>query len=144
VTAFGKPKDDDAIDIDGLNEVDDNPFYVTPGTYPAQCTACEHKVSDAGNPMLVFTMTLGGTDKDVKGKDLKVHAVLTPGALWKLKETLGALGFAVNTKKLKFKPAEAKGKRCMVKVVDKDYQGEKRSNVSKCSPMAAAAAPAAE
>lgn len=138
--SFGKPKDDDVISIDDMDQVDDNPFYVDPGEYKAQCTACEKKVSEnSGNPMLVFTFTIKQKG-DAKGKDLKVHAVLTPGSLWKLKEVLGAMGFNVTSKKLDFRPKEAVGKNVIVKVVDKEYQGEKRSNITKVKPVTAAAA----
>lgn len=140
--SFGKPKDDDIISIDGLDEVDDNPFYVDPGEYKASCSQLEKKVSESsGNPMLVFTFTIEQKGQ-AKGKDLKVHAVLTPGGLWKLKQTLVGLGIPMppKGKPLQVRPKEVIGRKCMVKVVDKDFNGEKRSNIAKVSPLEAASA----
>jgi hypothetical protein len=142
--AFGKPKDDDVVIIDGLGDVDDNPFYVPPGEYKAQVTACEKKTSEAGNPMLVFTFTIE-TKGDAKGKDLKTHAVLTPAGLWRVKQVLVGLGFPPppKGKSLEIRPKECIGRKAVVKVVDKEYNGETRSEIRTVKPLTAAGTEAA-
>lgn len=134
--AFGKPRDEAEIVIDGLDGVDESPWYVPAGDHPAKVTLCEPQTSSAGNPMLVFTFTI--SSGVAKGKDLKVHAVRTPAAMWKLKEVLKALGLDVSAKSLKIKPSALVGKAALLVVADQEFNGEIRSNVKKVKPLVAA------
>ena len=140
-TAFGKPKDDDVINILDLDQVDDTPFYCPPGTYTASCSDCKQSTSKEGNPMLVFKLTVE-TPGEAKGKDVTIFAAMTPAAMWKVKETLAALGYDVATKNLAFKPQSAIGRKCQIVVEDSEYNGQKRSNVKSAKPLPAAKAAA--
>lgn len=134
--AFGRPKDDDEIIIEGLGDVDDNPFYVPPGEHPASVSLIGTDPSSAGNPMLTLTFSI--TAGAAKGKDLKVFLVRTPAAMWRLKKVLKALGCDVSGKVLKIKPKELLGKKAILVVKDEEFNGEMRSNVKEVKPFVAA------
>ncbi len=140
--AFGKPaeNEEDLFTFEGLDEVDTSPFYVPPGTYEVQCTDVEKSISKANNPMTVFTMSIlkpvgDGASKDGVGKDLKIFAAMTPQAMWKLVETLTALGLPCDKKKVQFKRDDIVSKKCLASVKDGTYDGEKTSNIKKCTPL---------
>ena len=139
---FGAQQDDEMIVIDGLDEVDDNPFYVPSGDYLLQVTDLENGMSRNDDPMLVFTFTVvkpvgNGATKDGVGKDLKVWNVKSKAAMWRLKKTLAGLGMNVNVKTLKIKFSELLNKKCIGTIVDDKYDGRTVSKVKEIRPVGA-------
>ena len=142
MSAFGKPaEDDDLIQWDDAGDVDVNPWYVPPGLYELQCTDAEKGIANSGNPKVTFTFSVlkavgEGAGGSGVGKDLKVHAALTPQAIWKLRETVEALGMPWPKKgALKVKCSDFRGKKCLGTVEDNVWNGEKRSQIKRCAPL---------
>lgn len=133
---FGKPKDDDEIVVDGLGDVDENPWYIPKGEHAASVTLVEKGTSKEGNPKTVFTFSI--TAGEAKGKDIKIHLSHSEKALWKLKQVLKALGFDTTGKSLKFKTKECVGRKCVLVIEDNEFNGEMRSNVKTVKPPAGA------
>lgn len=115
--------DDFTIEIDVASDV-----TVPKGTYPAMVDNVKSSFSNAGNPMLVWEFTLLG--KDHLGKKLTMFTAQTPAAMWKLNGVLKALGFDKDESgKIRFKPADAKNRRCVLEVVIENYEGQDRSSI---------------
>lgn len=72
-----------------LDEIPDSFVVLDAGKYDAKLVECEQKESSTGNPMLVWTWRVQGTDRKT---DLKSFTSLQPHALFGLKEHLQALG----------------------------------------------------
>jgi len=133
--AFGRPADDVEIEIDGWDDIDENPFYVPPGTYDATAVSCEEgETKESKAKKLIFTFAVVSKDKAINGKELKVHAVRSEAAAWRVKQVLIGLGFPQQGKSLKLKLSDVPGKKCRIEVVDRDYQGETRSDIKKVLP----------
>lgn len=65
-----------------------------------------------------------------KGKDVRDDLYLTPKALWRLRQTLEALGVKVPDKKAKVNPANLIGKGAAVTLEDEEYDGKIYSRVT--------------
>ena len=139
---FSKPAaDDGTIALPGIEDVDMNPFYVPPGEYAATCTGAVQGTSNSGNPKIVFSFAItkvlkSDADADALkraiGKDLKIHAAVTPGAMWKVRQTLDGLGVSYKGGKANLKACAKK--KCVITVEDSTFNGEKSSNIKKVSP----------
>jgi len=115
--------DDFVIEIDPGSDV-----IVPKGTYPAMVAGVKSSFSNAGNPMLVWEFTLLG--KEYLGKNLTLFTAQTLAAMWKLNAVIAALGFTKDdTGKIKFTPAEAKNRRCVLHVVEEEWEGQTRSSI---------------
>lgn len=145
---FGAPRDndngtgldDDMIVIDGLDEVDESPFWVPPGIYQASVSDVEKATSKAGNPMLKITFTLekaidAERNEHAIGKDLRCFLSFAPKAKWKLVATLRGLGLDVSGKQLKFSTRSLMGKKARIEVEDSDYGDSKSSSVKSVEPL---------
>lgn len=135
---FSKPAaDDGTVALPGIEDVDMNPFWVPPGKYAATCTgAVQGQSNSSGNPKIVFTFSIskvlqsdGDADalKKAPGKDLKIHAALTTGAMWKVRQTLDGLGVSYKGNKVNLKACA--GKKCVITVEDSDFNGITNSNI---------------
>lgn len=126
---------DDAIIIDGLNEVDTNPYWVPPGKYRVQVMDVEQKPSSNGNPMVVLGLTIekavdvASPDPKAVGKDLKMFLVVMPKTKWKIRKTLEALGIKCDKAQLRIQPKELVGKKAIAQVEDWVRDGETNSSV---------------
>lgn len=113
---FGSPDgtattEDEVIefDLDGGNKVQ-------PGQYEAQVADVRQMTSKAGNPMLVWDfVVLSG---DYAGMNVPQFTVLNTDSLWKVTETVVALGLAdvATDKRAKFNKSQAIGRTCVVSV----------------------------
>lgn len=129
---FGKPKDED-FEVD-LSEVS-NAFCVPDGYYPGQVTDVIKDVAkSSNNDMYVWDFTIIGSSPEA-GKTFKLYTALTPAALWKVAETLEALGLAQKGSVVKFKKGDAIGKRCGLKMVTEEYNGRNSSKIAQCVPL---------
>ncbi len=140
---FGKPaKDDGNFALPGIEDVDMNPFWVPPGKYVATCTGAAEGQSGSGNAKIVFTFAISKAlqvaDPDPKsiGKDLKIHAAITAGAMWKVRQTLEGLGVSFKGNQVKLK--ECAGKKCVIVVEDSDFNGTTNSNIKSVALASAA------
>ena len=117
----------DNFEVD-LTNVQDN-FAIPDGNYKAKCTDVEQSVSSSGNPMFVWTFEV--TEGDHAGFTGKVFTAITPAAMWKVAETVIALGVGQSGSVVKFKRTDVIGKECGVLIEETEYNGQKRSQISK-------------
>lgn len=103
------------------------------GTYRVRCANVEQSVSKGGNPMFVWDFEVVGGDHD--GRILKVFTAITPAAMWKVAETVVALGIGQTGSVVKFKRSDVIGKECGAVVEDTEYNGNKRSQISRVIPL---------
>ena len=103
------------------------------GTYRVRCANVEQSVSKGGNPMFVWDFEVVGGDHD--GHILKVFTAITPAAMWKVAETVVALGIGQTGSVVKFKRSDVIGKECGAVVEDTEYNGNKRSQISRVIPL---------
>lgn len=97
------------------------------GAYRAKCVNVEQSVSKGGNPMFVWDFEL--VEGDGRGRILKVFTAITPAAMWKVAETVIALGVGQTGEVVKFKRSDVIGKECGVTVEDTEYNGNVRSQI---------------
>lgn len=65
----------------------------------------------------------------LKGKEIRDDLYLTPKSLWRLRQTLEAMGLNVPSKKTNLRPASMVGKELAVSVDDDEYDGKVYSKV---------------
>ena len=105
------------------------------GTYRVKCVNVEQSVSKGGNPMFVWDFeVVGGTAYD--GRILKVFTAITPAAMWKVAETVVALGIGQTGSVVKFKRSDVIGKECGAVVEETEYNGTKRSQIQRVMSLA--------
>ena len=102
---------------------------VPEGSYAAKCINVEQSVSKGGNPMFVWDFEL--TDGPGSGRVLKVFTAITPAAMWKVAETVIALGVGQSGSVVKFKRSDVIDKPCGVTVADTEYNGTVRSQIQR-------------
>lgn len=123
---------DDEFAVD-LTDVQDQSI-IPDGTYRVRCANVEQSVSKGGNPMFVWDFEIvGGTKYD--GRVLKVFTAITPAAMWKVAETVQALGVGETGKVVKFKRTDVVGKECGAVVEKTEYNGNERSQISRVIPL---------
>ena len=103
------------------------------GTYRVRCADVQQSVSKGGNPMFVWDFEIVGGEHD--GRMLKVFTAITPAAMWKVAETVVALGIGQTGSVVKFKRSDVIGKECGAVVEDTEYNGNKRSQISRVIPL---------
>lgn len=117
----------DAFEVD-LTDVQDN-FKVPDGLYRVRCQDVEQSVSKSGNPMFVWTFVV--SDGKCTGREFKVFTALTPAAMWKVAETVIALGVGQQGQVVKFKRSDVIGKDCGAMIEATEYNGQVRSQISR-------------
>lgn len=116
----------DNFEVD-LTDVQMNSFAIPDGNYRAKCTEVEQTVSKGGNPMFVWTFEV--VEGDHKGFQSKVFTAITPAAMWKVAETVIALGVGQTGSVVKFKRSDVVGKECGIVLEASEYNGTTRSSV---------------
>jgi hypothetical protein len=124
------PQGDFEVD---LTNVQDN-FTVPDGNYLVQCTDVEQSVSKGGNPMFIWTFQIVGGD--YAGREFKSFTAITPAAMWKVAETVQALGVGQTGSVVKFKRTDVVGKQCGATIEMQEYNGQDRSSISKVMSLA--------
>ena len=122
----------DEFDLD-LSDVT-NYFIIPDGDYKVVCVDVEQSVSQAGNPQFVWTFSI--EDGKYKGKEFKQFTALTPAAMWKVAETVTALGVGAAGERVKFTRATVVGKKCIATIEETEYKGKVNSSIIKVSPVA--------
>lgn len=128
---FAATKEADVFEVD-LSNVQEG-FRIPPGQYPARLVSLEKKDSKAGNPMWVWDYEVTGPEQH-RGFKIRNHTVLQPNALWKLNETMAALGLRPEDGQASFTKEDAINRKCVVELVDGEYESEKRSELKKVLP----------
>lgn len=122
--------DEFAVDLTDV----ESSFTIPDGTYRVKCANVEQSVSKGGNPMFVWEFEVtGGTKYD--GHMLKVFTAITPAAMWKVAETVQALGIGQTGSVVKFKRSDVIGRECGAVVEESEYNGNKRSQIQRVIPL---------
>lgn len=117
----------DSFEVD-LTDVQDN-FKIPDGNYKVKCIDIEQSVSKGGNPMFVWTFEI--SEGEHKGFQSKVFTAITPAAMWKVAETVQALGVGQTGSVVKFKRTDVINKECGALIEQTEYNGQTRSQISR-------------
>lgn len=123
----GAPASPDNFEVD-LSDVQDN-FTIPDGNYRMKCMNVEQGVSKAGNPQFVWTFQI--SEGQYTGREFKSFTAITPAAMWKVAETVEALGIGQTGSVVKFKRTDVVGKECGAIIEQDTYNGNTRSQISK-------------
>lgn len=118
----------DGFEID-LSDVQENSYVIPDGLYQVKCINIEQSVSKGGNPMFVWDFEV--IDGPYKGFQSKVFSAITPAAMWKVAETVQALGVGQSGQVVKFKRSDVIGKICGAMFEQSEYNGTLRSSIVK-------------
>lgn len=121
------PMGADNFEVD-LSEVRSG-FTIPDGVYRVKCIEIEQTVSKGGNPMFAWTFEVA--DGNYKGFQSKVFTALTPAAMWKVAETVEALGVGQTGQVVKFKRSDVINKECGALFEENEYNGQTRSSISR-------------
>lgn len=116
----------DSFEVD-LTDVQDN--KVPDGLYKVRCRNVEQSVSKGGNPMFVWIFAV--SDGQYTGREFKVFTAITPAAMWKVAETVMALGVGQQGQVVKFKRSDVIGKECGALIEETEYNGQVKSQISR-------------
>ena len=117
----------DSFEVD-LTDVQNN-FAIPDGNYKVKCIDVEQSVSKGGNPMFIWTFQV--VEGNYAGFEGKVFTAITPAAMWKVAETVQALGVGQTGSVVKFKRTDVVGKECGAFIEQTEYNGQTRSQISK-------------
>ena len=126
-TSGGMGSPADSFEVD-LTNVQSN-LAIPDGKYEVVCTEIEQNVSKSGNPMFVWTFQIA--NGDFAGRELKVFTAITPAAMWKVAETVQALGVGQTGEVVKFKRTDVLNKHCGAIIENEEYNGQTRSQINK-------------
>lgn len=113
------------IDLTGVT----NGFTIPDGNYKVVCTDIEQSVSKGGNPMFVWSFEVA--EGPYAGFQSKVFTAITPAAMWKVAETVEALGVGQTGTKVKFNRTDVLNKECGALIEKSEYNGQERSQITR-------------
>lgn len=133
-TPFGRPGGDDdfVINLDGA---DLSSKMIPAGDYYAYVSELTKETSKAGNPMVVWSVTIWGGEQE--GKTMKSYTALTPDALWKFAENCAAVNYPMpEDKRIKFGDLKKAALRTIVtiRVVDSEYNNRPSTSLDSLFP----------
>jgi hypothetical protein len=128
----GAPTSPESYEIDLTNV--QSAFTVPDGLYKVKCIDIEQSVSKGGNPMFIWTFEV--SEGAHAGFQSKVFTAITPAAMWKVAETVQALGVGQTGQTVKFKRTDVIGKECGAMIETTEYNGQNRSQISRVLSMA--------
>lgn len=123
----GAPAGPDSFEVD-LTDVQDG-FTIPDGLYRMKCIDIEQSVSKGGNPMFIWTFEV--SEGNHAGFQSKVFTAITPAAMWKVAETVQALGIGQTGQTVKFKRTDVINKECGALIEKTEYNGQNRSQISR-------------
>lgn len=140
--------DDDVIDVDGCDDASlQSKFKCPPGFFEGSVIGSKKELSKKGKPMLTLTIALTGrgydpkkkrivdSNADVGGKEFKRWCSLVPAALFSFAATSKALGIHPDANgKIRAKPSDFVGRRCVVEMKDSEYNGKMYSGIDEVYP----------
>ena len=112
-----------------LTNVQDSSFAIPDGTYKAKCIDITQDVSKSGNPMFVWEFEI--TEGDYRGRTFKSWTAVTPAAMWKVAETVRALGVGQTGQVVKFKKGDVINKLCGIVMEQDEYNGKPTSRITR-------------
>lgn len=118
----------DAFEVD-LTNIEGQSYAIPDGTYKAKCIDVTQDVSKSGNPMFVWQFEL--VEGQYAGRQFKSWTAITPAAMWKVAETVIALGVGQNGQVVKFKRGDVIGKLCGLVMEQDEYNGKPTSRISR-------------
>lgn len=127
----------DSFEVDLSGVESGGGFSIPDGYYKVKCIDVAQDVSKGGNPMFVWDFEV--MDGGHEGFMLKVFTAITPAAMWKVAETVEALGIGQTGSVVKFKRTDVIGKECGAYVEQTEYNGNTRSQISKVLSLKALA-----
>ena len=104
-------------------------FTIPVGVYRVRCINVEQSVSKGGNPLFVWEFEV--IDGPKPGFKSKVFTAITPAAMWKVAETVIALGVGQQGSVVKFKRSDVLNKECGALFETTEYNGQNRSQISR-------------
>lgn len=119
----------DTFEVDLSNVDNSGGFHIPEGTYRAKLVEVEQSISKGGNPMFVWTFEISAGEQ--KGFQLKSFTAITPAAMWKVAETVEALGVGQTGTVVKFRRSDVINRECGLVVEDSDYNGNTRSSIAR-------------
>lgn len=117
----------DSFEVD-LSNVE-NSFTIPDGNYRVRCKEIEQSVSKGGNPMFVWTFEV--SEGPYSGFQSKVFTAITPAAMWKVAETVVALGVGQQGQMVKFKRSDVINKECGAVIEKTEYNGKTNSQIQR-------------
>lgn len=117
-----------------LTNVQESSFAIPNGTYKAKCINVTQDVSKSGNPMFIWEFEIA--EGDYKGKTFKSWTAITPAAMWKVAETVIALGVGQTGQVVRFKKGDVVGKFCGLVMEQDEYNGKATSKVVRAISLA--------
>lgn len=117
--------DDYEVDLTDVS----NGFTIPDGNYKVVCTDIEQSVSKGGNPMFVWSFEI--SEGPHAGFQSKVFTAITPAAMWKVAETVEALGVGQTGTKVKFNRTDVLNKECGALFEKSEYNGQERSQITR-------------
>ena len=123
----------DAFEVD-LSDVQDQSYAIPDGTYKAKCIEVSQDVSKSGNPMFVWEFEI--TEGQYAGRTFKSWTAITPAAMWKVAETVIALGIGQQGQVVKFKRQDVLNKECGLVMEQDEYNGRPTSRISRVISLA--------
>jgi hypothetical protein len=132
---FGKSKKDDEFAFDIPDDADSGTrgARIPEGEYRGKCVSIIKDKSKAGNPMYVWSFVI--TKGRQAGRDFPLYTVLTPEAMWKLSETLLALGVPAEAGTSGvFQKSDVIGVYCVLVIEDDEFENRPRSKLTRILP----------
>ena len=114
-----------------FTDVQDGFQPIPEGKYDATVFEVEQKVGqNSGKPYLNWQLKIQGGEFD--GRRVFYMTSLSPGALWKLKANLNALGYSKEQLEGDFEldPTDLVGRECTAIITHEEYQGQVRDRVA--------------
>ncbi len=105
-------------------------YTIPNGEYTVELMNVEQGVSKSDNPQYIWYFEVVDHPQH-SGWELRVFTALTPAAMWKVAETVEALGLTGQGNTIRFKRSDVVGKRCRAVVEEQEYNGTVRSQISK-------------
>lgn len=121
--------EDFEIDLTGV----DSGFTIPDGEYIVECIDVEQGVSRADNPQYIWTFVV--KEGEQAGYEIMTFTALTPAAMWKVAETVEALGIGATGQVIRFKKSDVIGKTCRALIEKQVYNNQERSQISRLMPL---------
>ena len=123
------------VNFEGV-ETGGGSIHVPEGDYGLQVTKVIHKVSEQGKPNLKFTFKIIKGNPAGLNKSIMHNCSLQKQSLWNLRNLIESAGKAVPSKAIKLDLDRMVGWQLAGTLVDGEYNGKKKSEISAFFPMA--------
>lgn len=133
-TQFGKPKTGEVWDIDIPEDIDSRGRIPAGDKYLGKLVDVKKdKAKSSGNPMFVWSFLIVSGPQ--AGRDFNLYTALTPDSMWKVVETLEALGVEVTPgEPVRVNKRDLIGRMCLMNIQDDSYNGRPTSKLNGIAP----------